>query len=79
MHLIKVVFPAPLSPTIAVTSHGRAEIVAPFNAFTFPNDFLTALHSIASEVVLIEHSLLMMQRELPRYQPKYIDNKRRRQ
>ena len=44
--LIKVDFPAPLSPTSAVTSPARIEKFTPFKTSTGPKLFLTSLNSI---------------------------------
>ena len=45
MHLISVLLPAPLSPTMAVSSPRSAHTEAPRNATTSPNDFQTSLTS----------------------------------
>src|SRR5581483_1848335 len=57
-HLISVDFPAPLSPTRAMTSPGRTSKSTPFSACTEPNDFVMSRSSRTGGVSLIRQSAL---------------------
>src|SRR5713101_9073611 len=52
IHLIRVDFPAPLSPTIAVISPLRAQMVTSLTAWTAPNHFLTLSTSRRTSLAL---------------------------
>src|SRR5947207_5378036 len=54
MHLISVDLPAPLSPTIAITSPWRTSKSTSVSAWTEPNDFVTPRSSSRGVVSFIE-------------------------